>query len=428
MPMRRLFLSGPLLPPACGTSSAIQRSEQFAQIGDHDRAFHVLEQQRNALLEAGSTPSAEFEAAYATAQRRYLLERARWEIFGEQEQKALETLAELERLAPEYPELDALRQRAIRKQALQAVQLGDEMLLRKDLEGALTSYLRAESLQPGLAEAIDGSENVRLALGKLSDKAQRQFLEAVRKLPEFRFVEVRWHSDIAFDNAPEREDAEQLSQRAQRELAQKALERGRECLDDDQFGAALLEFRNARKLDPDLEGIDARIAEVEQEVRAATLMAKAQVAMRGGNFEIAREQLDEAFAISTLSRGGISELMLQLRRREGDMQYQAARDLEILGKKEAALAAYEALAQKWPDGFEDEQARIEGLKLDIDSAKTEWAAAEAAEAAGDAAAALQHYRAAMQFYPGWQDGAARIERLQRVVGAESPSAGDGLQR
>jgi hypothetical protein len=417
MPMPRLTLCGLLLLSACAVQSAIDQSETYARLGDHERAFRVLDDFRNAELAAGATPSAELEAARQAAWQRHLLERARKLIFIEQEDAALADLRTLTALAPDYPEAAILRDRAVHKQAVRAVQEGDEHLLRKDLQAALASFLRAEALEPGFAPAVEGSERVRIALSELSTRAQSQFLEAVRKLPEFRFVEVRWHSEIALANQPDRADAEQLRERAQAEIATKALERGRECLQQDLFGAALVELRAARQLDPSLPGIDEQIAQVERELAATGLMEKAQVAMRAGRFDLAREQLGQAFELSTLSRGGISELMMQTRRLEGEARYQAARDLEILGRKSEALAAFEALAKEWPEGLLDEAARIDGLRLDVETAQREWAAAEAAEQAGDLPGALLHYETAMQFHPGWQDGPARIARLQAAIAA-----------
>jgi tetratricopeptide (TPR) repeat protein len=419
MPMHRLLLSGLLLLSACGVHSAIERSQRFANLGEFERAFQVLDETRAEELAAGDTPPPELETAHHDAYLLHLRERARQHIFAEQEDAALADLATLEHLAPDYPELDVLRARAAYKKAVRAVQTGDEHLLRKDLEQALASYLKAEALLPGFKPAIEGSEKVRAALGRLSARAQSQFLEAVRKLPEFRYVEVRWHSENALANEPARQDAEKLNERAQHEIALAARERGRACLQKDQFGAALLELKTARRIDAALPGIDDEITKVEREVQAAILMEHAQMAMRSGRFDQAREHLGQAFELSTQLRGGISELMMQARRLEGESRYQAARDLEILGQKSEALAAFEALGKEWPEGFSDEAARVEGLRLDIDTATTEWAAAEAAEKAGDAAAALLHYETALQFYPGWQDGEARIARLKAAVGSDA---------
>jgi tetratricopeptide (TPR) repeat protein len=224
-------------------------------------------------------------------------------------------------------------------------------------------------------------------------------------------------------NDPGRDDALAMRIQAQREIATRAMAQGRECEQQDKFGAALLQYREAQKLNPELEGIVDDIARMEKEVQAGLLVEKAQKEMRKGNFDRARNLLDEAFEMAVMSRPQISEAMIETRRLEAESRYQAARDLEVLGKKGEALAGYEALSKDWPDGFSDEKARIEGLKYDVENAQKEWDEAEAAEAANDLPKALEHYKNSERFYAGMKDGAARIERLQAAIRAAGGTSG-----
>ncbi len=412
---KRLLLSALLFLSACANNSAIEESRTATRLGDTERAFLLLDRARDELVAGGDTPTAEFEQAWGAARKAALLGRARLDIFEEREELALADLATLKELDPDYPGADELRHRALLKRAGRSTQEGDERLLRKDLHGAMRSYLAALSVVPDFEPALDGSDRVRESLKQLSDRAQAQFLEAVRKLPEFRYVEVRWHTDIAVTMDPGREDAESIGKKAQRELAMRALERGRECQSRDQFGAALLEFRTARKLDPSLPGADDLVATAEREVEASSLAERAQRAMRMGQFDVARHHLDKALALTTMAKTAITELIVQLRRMEGESRYQAARDLEVLGKKEEALAAFEELVKAWPEGLVDEKGRVAALRIDVESAAAEWEKAEAAEKADDPVSALMHYEAAMQFYPGWKDGPDRVKRLREKV-------------
>lgn len=421
-PMSTRFLPGLLLLAACGTHSAIERSQQHAQIGAYERAYLVLEEARREEQLAGGTPDEELSLAYQEARLKWVSERARLAIFGEREDDALADLMLLEELYPAHPEIADLKQRALEKKAMRSVDRGDTFLLHKNLPDALAAYLDGEKILPGFPPAVEGSRKVGEALAKLSARAQLQFLEAVRKVPEFRFVEVRWHALNASTNDPKREDAKALEGRAQHEMAMRAQERGRECLKDRQFGAALLEFKAAQKLDAQLPGVAEDVEHAKKEFEAFGLMESAQKLMRSRHFDLAREQLGKAFELSTVSREEIAKLVTDTRRLEGESRYQAARDLEILGKKSEALAAFEALDKEWPEGLSDEKVRIEGLRLDIATAETEWAAAEAAEAAGNDVEALRHYETALQFYPGWKDGEDRIAKLRQKI--ESPSGAD----
>lgn len=429
----RPLLFGLLLLSACSTQSVIDSSHEYALRGDYRNAYLVLDNARQDQLSNGGSVDDDLEAAHHDAWLAWLLFKARMHIFGEKEEDALADLATLLEAAPDYPEAKALVARAKYKKALRAAKKGEECLQRKELEKALVYFVQSEQTLPGFTvsdqrgqrrqPAIEGIQGVREALERLSRRAQDQFLEAVRKLPEFRFVEVRYFAGNSMFNDPRREDALELRKQAQREIAQRVFLAGRECEQQDKFGAALLQYRSAQTLNPELEGIADEIARMEKEVQACSLVEKAQKEMRKGAFDVARRLLDEAFEMAVMSRPQISEAMIETRRAEGESRYQAARDLEVLGKKSEALAGYEALSKDWPDGFSDEKARIEGLRYDVESAQKEWTEAEAAETAGDLPKALEHYKNSERFYAGMKDGAARIERLQAAIRAAGGTSG-----
>lgn len=418
---RTLLLT--LLLASCTTSSAIDESREHARQGDWYRAFEVIDAEREARLRAGDEIGEEFEKAYREARLAFLLGRARHSIFVEQEEEALVDLAKVLEIDPNHAEAPVLRQRAFHKLATRATAIGDEHRLNNELEPALAAYIEAERHVPGFKEAVDGAELVRVAVARLNERAQQQFLEAVRKMPEFRFVEVRWHSANALTNNPTRQDAEGLRARANHEIALRTMLRGQDCQKKDQFGAALVEFRTAKKLEATLPGIDEAIVQMERELQATWLSERAQIDMRIGRFEIANAGLKKAFELSTLSRGSISELMIEARKLEGERDYKNGRDFEIQGMKREALAAFEALSKGWPDGFEDVKARIDGLRSDIDLAEKEWAAAVAAEAAGDLQKALEHFLTAERYYAGLENVKARITSLRERLAAAAARSG-----
>ncbi len=418
--MTLLRLLPVLFLAACATRTAIESSREFARLGDTYNAFYVLDRERKAQTADGGEVSEELAAAHHAALLEFLRGRARDRIFQEQEDKALVDLGELETLAPGYPGAGELKAMAQRKKALQAVRRGDDKLLRREYAEAMAEYMEAQHVWPGLEATEDGITKVRDAMATLTVRAQQEFLEAVRKLPEFRFVEVQWHAANVLHNVPEREDAKEIRAKAKRENAQSAAARGRECENQQKFGAALVEYRMAQRTDPTLPGIEETIQRMEQEMQAAALVDKAQKDMRAHRFDAARKGLGEAFELSVLTRNEIGKLQIETRRLEGQQRYQGARDLEILGKKSEALAAFEALAKDWPEGMSDEKARIDALRTDVDGAAKEWAEAEAAEAAKDLPKAIEHYLAAEAFYPGWKDGKARIERLRASIAKQPP--------
>jgi tetratricopeptide (TPR) repeat protein len=407
--------------PGCGVPSVIQQSREHARLGDYRHAFEVLEVERRAQLARYGEVDEEVQKEHQAMRLEFLRHRARMRIFAEREDDALRDLQALEEAAPDYPEIEDLRQRALQKKAGRIVTRADELLAQRELQGAMALYLESQRIVPGFEPAEAGMQEVRDSLAAMDARAQQQFLEAVRKLPEFRFIEVQWHAANVMNNAPGREDAQEIRKKARKENARETFRRGQECEQKDQFGAAMVLYRAALQLDPELTEAQQAIDAMQQEMEALTLVERAQIDMRSGRFDAARENLGMAFEKSKLSRGTISELMIQVRQLEGQSRYKAARDLEILGKKKEALSAFEALAKDWPEGFSDEQARISTLRIDLEGAEREWALAEAAEEAGDLTKALEHYRNSELFYAGWRDGKARIENLrERIAKQQTP--------
>jgi tetratricopeptide (TPR) repeat protein len=406
---------------ACATRSAIDESRYHTSRGDALRAYLVLEQLRSQQLANGGEVEPGLEEEHQRAYLAYLFARAQERIFEEEEELALGDLAELQSMAPDHPGVEALRERALKKRASRYVERGEDHLRGKDYVAALAQFEQALAIDPHSPGAKDGIKTVFAATERMSKRAREQFLEAVRKLPELRYREVQWHASNALHNTPKAQDAKSLEGRARRENAERAVARAEAAEGEGLYGAALVEYREALRLDATLPGLADAIAAMEREMRAAALVDRAQIEMHAARFDHAHELLGEAFELSLMARNDIAKVVQQARRLQGEHQYRAARDLEVLGKKAEALAAYEALHKQWPDGIEDEQARIEGLRADVDGANREWAEAEAAEAAGDAAKAIEHYRTAERFYPGFKDAKARIERLRAAV---EPPAGE----
>jgi tetratricopeptide (TPR) repeat protein len=413
-----------LLLVACATRSAIEESRASARLGDYNRAFVVLDDMRRQQLADGGEIDAELAAAHRQAWMAFLLHRAEERIFQEREDAALADLAELEGLQADYHGIQGLRDRAKLKKARRIIGRGEDSLVRKDYAQALACFLESEAIVPGLEDAAKGIKAVREATDRLTQRGQEQFLEAVRKLPEFRFIEVQWHASNVINNTPDRDEAKSLEDKARRENAQQAMARGKACETEGRFGAALLEYKAAKLLDPGVPGVEAAIAAMTKEQKAAVLIEKAQIDMRAGRFDAAREHLGEAFELSLMARNDIGALVLETKRLEGERRYQEARDLEVLGKKAEALAAFEALAKNWPDGYSDEKARIDSLRVDLEGAQKEWAEAEAAEAAKDLPKALEHYENSERYYPKWKDGKQRIERLRAAI-AQAAGGGQG---
>jgi len=401
-----------LLAGSCATSTALQEANQYLTEGYLLQAYHLIETTRNQQLASGAV-DADVEAAYERLRFQMLVHDAREAIYADNELHSLELVREALQMRPNDVEALALHQRAHHKLAARATRKGQDLLAKAQLQEALAEFAKALEWEPEFEDAKKGVVAVQDAVSRLHGQAQQQFLEAIRKLPQFRFPEVEWHASAALARDKSRDDAAKLQSRAERELADAARSRGDANRNDRNYGAALMEYRSARRMWPDLAGIDDDIAHMEREVEVVGMTERAQLKIKGGKLDEAAKLLDDAFERSTLERGTINELRFAIRRRAGEDAYQAARDLELQGLKAEALAGFKAVAEEWPNGLFDEQTRIGALASDIAGAEKAFAEGEAAEAAGKPAEALEHYKSAQTFYPKFRDLGERIARLSR---------------
>ncbi len=401
-----------LLVGCTGSSSALERSR--FQAGDRNYYLALV-----ALEDAGGAKSSDpaVVAAWREARLDYLVHDAQRLIFLDREEDALELLAEAAETHPGNPVVAELVTRARTKLAQRATALGDRAMAFAEPSEALNHYQQAVAWVPDHQPALDGIERVRATFAAMHLKAQEHFLQAIRRFPELRWVEVSWHASAALEKDPSRDDAKELRERAARQIAQKTLDRARQAEQEGYYGAALMEYRSARKLDPSLEAIDDRIAHMEKEVEAGGLLAQAMMHSANNRFDKARAMLEEAFVLTILEKAVVNDALLQNRRREAEVAYQSARDLELQGLKAEALTGYEALDKAWPDGVLDVKARCASVRSEIAEAQKSWAAGEAAEAANDAKAALEAYEAVELFYPGYKDVRDRIQRLKAAMKA-----------
>jgi len=424
-----LPLLGLFLLAGCSTGSVLEQSQAAERRGDWQRAFSVINEEYQTQSEQGAVDEA-LAQRHERLKREALRDRAQTLIFREREDEAMTLLDELASLDPDFRDLDKLRLHAKRKQAKALADAGDRLLSEQEFQLAMEKYLESQRVDASLDFATTGIERVKEELARMDAVAQRQFLQAVRKYPEFRHVEVAWHADAVIRNSPDLEDerranALRLRDQARVERARATFAEAEASADEDKFGAALVLYRQALQLDPEFEEAKAGVDKMNEELAALGLIESAQLIMRNGGFEKAQEMLKQAFEMSQLSRGAISELMIENRRLQAGAEYRAARDFEVMGKKAEAVAAFEALLAKWPDGFEDEAARIDALKIDIAGAAAEWQAALDAEAAGDLEKAIGHYRDAQRFYKAWRDADAEIARIQRALSGEGEEPAGG---
>jgi hypothetical protein len=384
--------------------SLIEESDAHAANGNYYLAYTTLEAGRSP---ANSDPA--LEKAYWDARLRYLLDEAQRDIFQEREHHALLDLNQVLAQDPGNKDALALIERANQKIAFRAVARGDVALGGGELENALLAFAEASRAVPGYPPAVEGTRKVKSEFDKLRTKAQEHFLEALRRFPELRMYEVDWHATTAVASDPSRADARALQVKADRALAEKTVLRAKEEEKKGSYGAALMDYRLARTLDPSVPDIDEGIERMQAELEAAQLIETVGLQIMRGEFTKARETLDKALKKTTFEKAQVSDQLLRVRQREAEARYTAAHDQELLGNKQEALDGYKLLLAGWPEGLKDTTERMANLELDINAAAKAYAAGVEAEGKGDLPAAVEQYQTAVTYYAKYKDAKARLD-------------------
>lgn len=404
----------------CASQDAVQASRQHLQRGNVFLAYRTIEDARDELQASGAAvdPDSDLEKCYQDTRILFLLSQARQAMYANDEDEAIRLLQVVQADRPENRRAKELMVRARHKKAVRLTNEGDVHLAGGDLFQALSSYELALKEDADYQLAHDGLDKVNAAITKLTGEAQRQFLDAMRKLPEFRYNESSYHAGVALlrdVKGDVHEGAEEVRQKARQALAESAQQRADKSKAKGAYGAALMGYREAQMLWPEQPNVDANIKAMEREVQAQAKLDAANMAVRTGKFDDVDRLLKEALELSQLERGTINDLMFESRKRIGMRAYDKARDLEIQGMKVEALAAFEAVSKDWPDGLSDEKTRIGSLQADIKGYQQALAEGEAAEQKNDLKMALDHYKAAQTYYARNKDLAARIARVQAAI-------------
>lgn len=391
----------------CGSSESwLARSRSHFNTGNFYQAYYSLQKARS---EGESKYEVEkLERVYRTA---FLMQRARNHIFDNDDLLALEDLSKVLAIDPDYGAALALQQKARSKLAREAVVRGKAALEAGDLETSLVEYHQALTYQPGQADAEAGIVEVAAEWTRLRNKAQSRYLEGVRALADQLFAQTQYQMLIALEADPTFGAAESSKAEASMAIAERNMVRAREMEQRGFWSGALREYTRISERHPELEGLTERLAVAEREVEAAAIGRKGEMAMFRGDYAKARALINEAFEKSVEARSIYNDLLIQLREREFDERYVAARDHELQGRYAEAVTVFAEIEEGF-SGFRDVKARLDNLRATVELAEEYYATGVAAEAAGELAAAKQAFEDAALHYPEYKDLQERLRRVK----------------
>jgi tetratricopeptide (TPR) repeat protein len=406
-PFAVLALLVPLPLGGCTTSRhAMADAESAVARSDWYQAWAAIQVARET-----SPDDPEIEQAYWKIRTGWLLWRAQQLVFHDQDDLALAELEKVLALDPENMIAGAWKEKAIEKLTTRSVESGESLQRSGQLEEALQAFHSALSHQPGNPRAEEGLAELGRTWQKQRDLARSHYLDGVRALSEQLIDQAQYHLAMALSLDPTLDEAVEPLRAVQRQIADERFARAHTLFEAHAFDAASRELSDLKKTYPALPGLDELLARAEAESQTTKLVDLSQMDIARGNLDGARKQLDSALALTQMQKFDVEDMMILLHERELDQAYYAAKDVELQGRIDEALANYVALGETNPT-FRDVKERIADLKLRIEEATKAYEAGSAAEASGDVEGAISQFTSVLLYWPRYKDAVARIAKLR----------------
>ncbi len=415
MPARRpvpAVLAALLLGACSTTATSFEEADQAFRSGNYQRAW--------TLYEAAGNPDANPALAARLARTRWFLieQELRDELSSGRGELALRLIGQVQEQVPadRRNELAVLKARAQERIGSRHVALGLALIEEDQSAEALRELTLAVAWNPADERAV-------AALAKLSARLKREerlgdafYFEGMDNLRTGYELRARASFHHASGLLGEDSRAQERWQAITEDMAETSRSEGRAYLQAGLLGPAFLSIRTAERLEPENPATAELSRELDAKVRSDRALAGADLAIRGGKPDEAKEYLLEvdSFGIEAHSRAAreLAQRNLEL---ELGQQYRLGRAFELDEQVLHAASIYrELIAQAAGFGWEDAELRLANLEQRAAQAERSYARALAAEAAGNAA----DYRAALEetvrLASDYQDALPRLAAARGV--------------
>jgi hypothetical protein len=392
----------------CATPNlSLVEAEAFYGSADYFQAYVAAQRAREL-----SPDDADVARVHARAREAYLLWDAQRLVFQSEEEAALARLDLVLLDDPEHPIALRWRNKALLKLAEQAVDRGNRLLVAGKLVDAQSAFGDAYRYVPDYEPASEGLERLAVAAESLRAAARGHYVDGVRALGDYEYRQTAYHLGIAVEKDPELTAAQDPLAIAKIQIAEERYASAQKMEDAGFYRPALLEYRALADRFPDLFGLEERIAAAGVEAEVADLADAGEIAVYRGEFDKARELLDQALAKTSSQQDMVSERLLLVRERELEAEYIAAKDLELQLRLEQAIVAYVALEES-SAGYRDVPARLDDLRQRVEAATGAYRTGVAAQERGEVDAAIDAFTDVQLFWPGYRDARDRLDALRK---------------
>jgi len=405
--LRPALLSALLLAPlatSCSSTSdgRADRVDWLIRHGSYAEAVDVAAERVDAKP---GDPVRQKEHRRATAA--YLLDQARGTTLRGEDELALEFLDEARAVAPDNIVVENWVEKISGQLAEDWLDRALDLEGQGELDAALEAFERALEHRPDDELAQLGAARILVIKNYRAGLGEEYYQEGVRRLRDAFLHQARQSFDYAGKYLVKKDRAKDRSEIVQRQLAEERAAMARRFEAEGLFDAARNEYRLVLLLDEDnesgIEGLERTTVEAE----ASQLLGEADMLVRRGRLDEAREAANEGAAITEQQVVAFESMLIDIVEREYRKIYDRAYDLETDFLYEEAAAVYGDLLEK-AEYFEDAIARKETLEGYIKLADQLYAKAQAAETDQ---AKLDLLRQIDVFWPEYRD----LQKLLREL-------------
>ncbi|MBM3992077.1 MAG: hypothetical protein FJ298_13860 [Planctomycetes bacterium] len=383
--------------------------------GEYARAVEVASDE---VARRPSDPAA--RENWRLASVAFLLEQGRTLSFERKDTEALTKFEAACEIGPDVSQAIDWREAQLDKLANQWVLTAIDWHAKDELSRASECYEKALEYRPDDARAKNGLGRVLVQLNHRRGMGEKYYLSGLEALSDYWLDQASHHFSATGKYDTDNARADRRRAQADTLRADERVLQASEFEAAGQYAAARNEYRLATLFDSahpaGLEGL----ARMRLETQAAELLAESDRRIARRQFDLAIKALEQGEALTVCQREAFVAERERLHVARLQVDYEAARAMEVDHRFEAAISAYGAILEVAPQGFFlDAIARRDTLS---DLVAKALAAYERAQLEPDPTAKRRLLEQVLLVYPEFRDAQSQLDSLRALPSGDEPTA------